>query len=125
MDECFLPVLADCGIRGISRLNPRRSSRPVPELTEVNVHVDLVAWRRDGGFIGESAALDGLIRHLQARRLGIACADEPTGILSHHLVQDEATDVFLHRLFMVTGEHAAARWLDATQVFSWTIADPQ
>jgi hypothetical protein len=124
LDECFLPVLADCGIRAISRLKPRRSSRPAPRLAEVDVHVDLVAWRGDRGFIGESAALDGLIRHLQARRLGIACTDEPTGILTHHLVQDEATEAFLHRLFMVTGAHAAARWLDATEAFFRPIADP-
>jgi hypothetical protein len=44
--------------------------------------------------------------------------DEPTGILTHHLVQDEATDAFLHRLGVVTGTHAAARWLDPTEIFA-------
>lgn len=125
LDDCFLPVLGDCGIGAISRIKPHRSARPAPGLTEVNVHVDLVAWQGGRGFIGESAALGGLIRHLQARRLGTASADEPTGILSHHLVQDEETDGFLRRLFTVTGAHAAARWLDATEVFPLAIADPR
>jgi hypothetical protein len=44
--------------------------------------------------------------------------------LSHHLVQDEATDAFLRRLFKLTGAHAAAQWLDATEVFSLAIAEP-
>jgi hypothetical protein len=125
LDERFLPVLPDCGIRAISQATSRRSHRPAPGLIEANVHIDLVAWRGDRDFIGESAALGGLIRHLQARRLGTACANEPTGILSHHLVQDEAADGFLRRLFMVTGAHGAARWLDATEVFSLGFADPQ
>lgn len=125
LDERFLPVLADCGIRAVSRITPHRFARPPPGLTEVNVHVDLVAWRGDRGFIGEGAALGGLIRHLQARRLGTVCVDEPTGILSHHLVQDEAADAFLHRLLTMTGSHAAARWLDATEVFSQAVAELQ
>jgi hypothetical protein len=55
---------------------------------------------------------------LQARRLGEGDNDEPTGILTHHLVQDEATDAFLRRLVTITEEHPAARWLDAAEVFS-------
>jgi hypothetical protein len=34
------------------------------------------------------------------------------------LVQDEATDAFLHRLVAITGAHRAACWLDATEVFA-------
>jgi hypothetical protein len=124
LDACFLPVLADRGIRAISRATPRRFLRPAPGLIEVNVHIDLVAWRGGRRFIGEGAALEVLIRHLQARRLGAACAQEPTGILSHHLIQDAATDAFLRRLFMLTEAHAAARWLDATEVFALAIAHP-
>jgi hypothetical protein len=124
LDDSFLPVLRNCGIHAISRVKPRRALHPAPGLIEVNAHIDLVAWTGDRGFIGESAALGGLVRHLQARRCGGVDCDEPTGILTHHLIQDEATDAFLHRLLVVTGVHAAARWLDATEVFSPAIPDP-
>ena len=73
---------------------------------------------------GKSAALGGLVGHLQARRLGAVCADEPTGILTHHLVQDEATDAFLDRLVAVTDAHPAARWLDATRSLRPDTLDP-
>lgn len=125
LDACFLPILSDCGIRGISRINPRAARCPGPGLIEANVHIDLVAWTGDRGFIGESAALGGVVRNLRARRMGRACADEPTGILTHHLVQDEATDGFLHRLLSATRAHAAACWLAAGQVFSSAIGDAQ
>ena len=69
--DCFLPLLPDCGIRGDLADDSARTLLPAgPGLIEANVHVDLVAWTGDRGFIGESAALGGLVRHLRARRLG-------------------------------------------------------
>jgi hypothetical protein len=116
--SCFLPLLAACGLGAISRLKPRRTPWPSPCIAETNVHIDLVAWATSRGFIGEQAALGGIIGHLQARRLGEVDAEEPTGILTHHLVQDEATDTFLRRLVATTKDHPATRWLDAAEVFA-------
>lgn len=116
--SCFLSLLPACGLGAISRVKPRRTPWPAPGIAEVNVHIDLVAWAEDRGFIGEEAALGGIVRHLQARRLGEVDAQEPTGILTHHLVQDPATDEFLHRLVAITKGHPAARWLDAAEVFA-------
>ncbi len=116
--EVFLPLLAGCGIAAISRVNPRGAARPAPGVFAANVHVDLVAWKGDRGFIGEAAALGGLVGHLQARRCGDVDRNEPTGILTHHLVQDEATGDFLLRLVALTAAHRAARWLDAGEVFA-------
>ncbi len=124
LDDSFLPLLPNCGIRGISRVNPRRALRPAPGLIEANVHIDCVAWASGRSFIGQGAALGGIVQHLQKRRLGGACASEPTGILTHHLVHDEATEAFLRRLFVVTVAHSAARWLDATEVFSPAPVEP-
>lgn len=115
--DCFLPLLGRSGLAGISRAKPRRSPEPMPGVVEANVHVDLVAWAGSRDFIGEDAALSNLIAHLRARRLGLACADEPTGILTHHLIQDQPTDRFLHRLLDVTAAHAAAFWLEAGEIF--------
>jgi hypothetical protein len=117
-DPCFLPLLAACGLGAISRSNPRRTPWPAPGIAAVNVHIDLVAWAEDRGFIGEAAALGSIVRHLQARRLGEVDAQEPTGILTHHLVQEEATDAFLRRLVSITKGHPATRWLDAVEVFA-------
>jgi hypothetical protein len=117
-DDALLPLLADAGIAGISRINPRRAAYPAPGAFEVNVHVDLVAWHSDRGFIGEATALGGLVAHLRARRCGNADAEEPTGILTHHLVQDEAAGAFLGQLIRVTRDHLGARWLDAEEVFA-------
>lgn len=117
-DDRFLPVLGRSGFFGISRAHPRRAALPTPGVVEANIHVDLVAWAGGRDFIGENAALSGLVSNLRARRLGLTWADEPTGILTHHLVQDAPTEAFLAQLVEVTGAHAAAFWLEAADVFA-------
>ncbi len=124
-DLSFLPLLGDCGLTAISRVKPRRAACPAPGLAEVNVHVDLVSWASNRGFIGEEAALGGIVGHLRARRFVEVDAVEPTGILTHHLVQDERTEAFLRRFVAVTRRHPATRWLDAANVFPDAVCRPQ
>ena len=114
----LVPLLPGCGIAGLSRAQVRHRAQPTPGLTEANIHVDLVAWAKDRGFVGEAAALDGLIGHLRARREGRVERAEPTGILTHHLVTESACEHFLRRLVAVCLAHRAARWLAAPEVFS-------
>jgi hypothetical protein len=116
-DNSHLSLMSGCGVSAISRIAPRRTARPAPGILEVNVHVDLVGWKSGLRFIGEETALGGLVWHLRARRIGEVCADEPTGVLSHHLVQDDATTAFLDQLVEETTGHRAARWLEGTEVF--------
>jgi hypothetical protein len=52
------------------------------------------------------------------------CAEEPTGILTHHLVQDEAADAFLDRLIAVSVPHPAVLWLDAGGIFAPEMRGP-
>ena len=122
-DDSFLSLLARCGLTAISRARPRNGSRRAPSVIEANIHVDLVAWKGSHGFVGEEAALGGLVQHLRARRLHV-CADEPTGILTHHLVQDDATDAFLDRLIGVSLAHPAVLWLGAGEIFATDMRDP-
>lgn len=114
----FLPLLAGCGITGLSLAGARPEAVATPGIARADIHVDLVAWRADRGFIGAGAALDRLVGHLRDRRLGRTDSAEPTGILTHHQVQDDATTAFLHRLLALTAAHSAARWLDAATVFT-------
>jgi hypothetical protein len=118
-----LGLLARCGLTGISRARARSASSRALGIIEANIHVDLVAWKENRGFVGEDAALGGLVEHLRARRLRGVCADEPTGILTHHLVQDEATDAFLDRLITVSVAHPAVLWLGAGEVFTSHMLD--
>jgi hypothetical protein len=118
----FLPLLLACGVGAISQAGPRRCRWPLPGLFAANVHVDLVDWAGGRGFVGEDVALDRLVGHLRGRRLGFFDCAEPTGIMTHHRVQDRAAEKFLARLLALTLAHPAARWLAAGEVFAPGIA---
>ena len=106
----FLPLLPLHGIAGLS-VTPSRGRREVPAgLAMADVHVDVVAWRDDRGFVGEAAALGGLVGWLRAARLADPATATPIGVLTHHLVMDLATAAFLDRLLAVTRAHPAVRW---------------
>ncbi len=117
----FLPVLAPpwnridpdlavrlpaSGWRGLSVFRPRRSA------LETNAHVDPVAWRTHRGFRGEEEVLRDIAAHLRARRTGAADRSEPTGILSHHRVADDAGFAFFRKLARFVAAHPRARWRD-------------
>jgi hypothetical protein len=117
MSEALVPVLAGAGYCGLSMAGPRRAAEPSPGLRQVNTHADLVAWR-SGSFIGTAAALGLVTAHLAARRSGTVDAAEPTGLLTHHLVMDDAGADFVAQLADMTRRHKAVRWLDAVEAFA-------
>jgi hypothetical protein len=111
------PLLRQAGYIGLSADGPRARREPSPGLIQVNTHADLVAWPA-GGFVGTALALGRIVGHLQARRAGTADSAEPTGLLTHHLVQDGETAGFIDRLLRVTRHHPAARWIGAAEAFA-------
>jgi hypothetical protein len=128
-DEC-VPVLAGLGFRGLSTHTPRAALRPAPGLIACNTHLDVLSWRPERKFLGEDEALDLLIGHLRARRRGGGGATaaaarrtepgEPSGLLTHHLVMDEAAWAFVARLFGVLADRPSARWVTADEAFHLT-----
>jgi hypothetical protein len=113
-------ILQSIGFIGLTRYLPR-AAPAIHGVNQVNTHVDVIDWRGrkgpPGGFLGEEACLGLFIGHLQARRLGGADAEEPTGVLSHHLVHDPATWRFLEKLRDFLANQAAARLLDPSAAF--------
>ena len=114
--EDLVAMLPALGFRALSTYRPRRAVFAAPGLMAINTHADLVDWDDGRGFIGEDAALALAAGHLRARRLGLADPEEPTGILTHHLVQDAATDAFLGRFLSLLREHRGARFLDLAEL---------
>ena len=110
--------LAATGFTGLSTYNARAAGLAAPRLLQVNTHADIIDWRGSRGFVGEAAALGLVAGHLAARRLGAADADEPTGLITHHLVHDEACWRFCGHLAEAAAAHPAARWLAAPDIFN-------
>ena len=121
IDPAVAAGLAAAGLDGLSAAKPRATRRDAAGVLHANAQVDPIdwpGWRAGGdGFVGAGAALGAAIAHLRARRLGGVDADEPTGLLTHHLVMGEATWRFVAQFVAATNRHKAARWLDPANVF--------
>jgi hypothetical protein len=117
INDKLLSCLREIGFTGISTMKVRRDAYPAPGLLQVNTHLDPVNWRHTGGFIGVYPAIAILIQHLLAKRTGYRDIDEPTGILTHHLVQNDAVWRFLEDLLQFLSDHPAVTWQDTTTIW--------
>ena len=107
--------LRGAGLRGLSTFNARK--RVPLGIAQTNTHLDIMDWRTRL-FAGERQCLGALVAHLQARLAGRVDADEPTGLLTHHLAHDEGAWAFLAKLFVALGTHRAARFADPLEIFA-------
>jgi len=116
----LVPTLPEIGLRGLSTYGPRLRVEPVRGLRQVNTHLDPVDWHGGRGFVGEAAALASLTRSLAIRRqsgVESVVGGEPTGLLTHHLVQDEVVWGFVDRLIGRLRAHSGVRILTPREVF--------
>ncbi len=114
--EAALPAL---GFRGLSTFGPR----PAAGLGYLNTHIDIIDWRGNRGFAGDTASLGAAIGHLSDRRTGRCDPDEPTGLLTHHLNHDPACWQFIDRFLAETKRHSAAAWLSPADAIAEAVAE--
>jgi hypothetical protein len=115
IDEELAAMLNEHGFRGLSTIRPRRPGASGP--FRANVHIDIVDWRADRQFIGVEAAVALAVGHLAQRRQGKADAGEPTGLLTHHLVMNEAAYAFTGEFIARSAAHPAVHWCAARDIF--------
>jgi hypothetical protein len=116
----LVPALPEIGYRALSAFGLRTRAAPVRGLTQVNTHVDPIAWRGDRRFAGLDVVLSGLVAQLRVRRLAAAAssvAQEPIGLLTHHLVNDDDTWTFLDQVWNRLRAHPGVRIVAPAQVF--------
>ena len=107
IDPALTGRLAELGIRGLSTYGPRAAKTTAGGAIVVNTHVDIINWHDGRRFLGIEGCLRLAIDHLAARREGRVDPDEPTGLLTHHLVHDEDAWAFLAAFLQRTSRHPA------------------
>jgi len=118
----LLKPIATNGFYGVSAFGPRDHKSPEPGLTIVNAHCDPIRWKTGPQFRGVTKTIGQLLDHLQARRAGTVDADEPTGLLTHHIDLDAAGWNFCTQLASVINQHDAAQWCSPEQLFKCAIS---
>ena len=123
IDAGYLPALPGLGFRGVSCHGPRPAAQPTAGLAQTNSHVDIMRWQAPRGFVGQAEALGQLTEQLRRRRMGEVDAEEPTGLLSHHLAHDDAAWTFLERLTADLAARSEVAFLAAAEAFRWPAPD--
>ncbi len=103
-------ALDEVGLSGLSTFGPAPADKP----HQVNTHLDIFEWRPVRRPLSRGAAYAGLASELERRLDGMP---EPIGILTHHLVHEEASWVLLGEIFTLTARHPAARWPEIAELF--------
>lgn len=122
IDARLFPGIASLGHKGVSTFGGRAMAQPLPGFTQTNCHADIIAWKCGRGFAGVGRVLDDVIGHLKARRARSADADEPTGLLTHHLVHDPASWQFLDAFFDHLSRRSGVHWLTPQAAFRFPSA---
>ena len=102
IDRALLPSLPDVGIAGLSVFGPEKPS----VLPTVNTHADIMDWHGTRGCRPASEIMADVARRLGEMRAG----GGTMGLLTHHLVHDEAAWRFIEEMFAATLDHPACRW---------------
>jgi len=111
--EAVANLLPAAGFIGLSTAGSHRSA--VAGLRQINSHLDPVDWRGTRRCRPVTDLVAEAARHLAARRL--AGSDEPVGFLTHHLLDDPATEDFAAGLTALVGTHPAAAWVSVGELW--------
>ncbi|MFT5503866.1 MAG: hypothetical protein ACI845_003014 [Gammaproteobacteria bacterium] len=117
MDESLINRLPETGYCGLSTMWARHVYELQPNFRQINTHLDPVLWRPGPSFIGEPLAIALLIQHLAAKRTGYRDEREATGILTHHLVQNDQVWAFCDKLFDFLSRYPNVEWMSAKQIW--------
>lgn len=103
-----LPVaLAAEGFTALSAYAQREIT--ATPLTRIDAHIDPIDWRGTRSAVSEQSLVDHVA--------GLLTSDAPIGLMTHHLVHDDAiwamTETLVKRL-----THAGAQWISARQLMT-------
>ncbi len=109
-----LPAL---GIKGLSTFGPRRDKWPAPGLLQVNCQLDPFAWKPVRRFLGAATCVGDMVAELERRRAMPTRAEEPLGLMTHHLYHDDALWDYLETLLNALYQHESVRILEPAAAF--------
>lgn len=110
IDGQLLPYLTGCGFAALSVFGPEKEMG----LPVVNTHVDVMDWHGTRG--GRASA--ELFAEIIGRLRVMFETGGTMGLLTHHLVHDEAVWAFLARLFTLTRRHPACEWSAVSELMA-------
>lgn len=113
IDPALVPRLAGLGFAGLSVHGPRPGASAAG-LALANTHLDPIDWKGDRGLAEEAGLVDRLAAEIERLAVG---AQEPFGLLTHHLVHDAWLWGFVERLLQRLAGSPAVHFAPASTLF--------
>jgi hypothetical protein len=115
-------ILPGLGFRGLSTFGSRPLGEIIAGLVQINPQLDPVDWPGGRGLIDPETLIAQLAALVQARGNGRKQSEEPIGLLTHHLVHDEAAWGFCAELLDRLSLHENVRYPSVSELF--VMAEP-
>ncbi|MCL6283790.1 polysaccharide deacetylase family protein [Ruegeria sp. 2012CJ41-6] len=98
ISEEVIAGLPRLGYSALSTFMPRNAQNAAPGLERINTHLDPIDWRGTRGLVNANTLITQVTAQLRDRREGRVDNGEPYGLLTHHLVHDDAIWQFTQEL---------------------------
>ncbi len=85
----------------LSTYLPRTAKQAASKIEQINTHIDPILWKSTRSLIQSDILIAQIVKILKDRRLGLTDNTEPLGLLTHHLVHDDAIWTFVKEFFHV------------------------
>ena len=99
--------LSELGFKAVSTFGDEKSSK----VLSVNTQVDIIDWKGNRGGRPTIELAAEILDCIENDRSSI-------GVLTHHLVHDEAAWQFLQQLFEASTDHPGARWVSVRELLA-------
>lgn len=107
IDPSLVPIIPTAGFSAISAFADELLDLQTGDLAIINTHLDIIDWSTRRG--ADPAVLAAqFVAELRKSREG---SQHPVGILTHHIVHDEAAWDFLDQLLEMTALGNSCKWL--------------
>ena len=91
------------------------SNQPaIPGLARLNTHVDPIDWRGSRSLVDPGTLVQAIADQVDQRVRDTS--PEPVGLLTHHLVHDDAIWLWTEELIDILAQHPAVVWPGAATV---------
>ncbi|MGV3548955.1 polysaccharide deacetylase family protein [Rhizobium sp.] len=110
IDKALLPELDKIGVKAISTFGPEKPS----SLPAINTHADVMDWHGTRGCRPAADIIADVVRRLEE----MPVTDGTMGLLTHHLVHDEAAWQFIDGIFAATANHPGCRWCGVPELMA-------
>lgn len=117
----LVEALPSLGFCGLSAFGHRGGAARFPGLRRVDAHLDPIDWRGARSLVGPTALVAHLAQLVEAQGHALTARGGPLGLLTHHLVQDEAVWAFCEALLERFAAHAHIGLPFVSELFSATV----